>query len=114
MTKPKPIPWWQIPAIVTAVIAMLGVLGTLAVNYATYATLPSKVEAGEQKNQTQDKQIDRLITLQEYYQKQQQAPNQVSRPTGLREWDDTQRTFWCCDLPDRQSCFDQQQWRTCQ
>ena len=106
MKRPKP-QWWMWPAIMTGGIAAFGTLGTIAVNYATYAALPKRVEAGEAQNEAQDKQIDRLITLQEYYQKQQQQTQ------GLREYDGTDEQFWCCSLTDRQRCFDERLWKVC-
>src|SRR3990167_2907468 len=77
----KHLPWWQNLQIVAWVAGGLTAAGALIVGTARYINLPSQVEAGEQKNIQQDKQIDRLITLQEYYQ-QQQVPNQVSRPSA--------------------------------
>lgn len=109
MKKP---PIWQLPAII---VASVGALGTAAVVTARYVNLPAQVEAGEQKNVQQDKQIDRLITLQEYYQQQQQAPNQPRpRQVGLREWDEQEQTAWCCSEDDREVCWEQQLWRKCE
>jgi len=76
----KSLPWWQNLQIIAWVAGGLTAAGALIVGTARYINLPAQVEAGEQKNIQQDKQIDRLITLQEYYATQQQAPNQMSRP----------------------------------
>ena len=76
----KKLPWYQNLQILAWSVGGLTAAGALIVGTARYINLPAQVEAGEQKNVQQDKQIDRLITLQEYYQ-QQQVPNQVSRPS---------------------------------
>ena len=77
----KKLPWYQNLQILAWSVGGLTAAGALIVGTARYINLPAQVEAGEQKNVQQDKQIDRLITLQEYYQ-QQQVPNQVSRPSA--------------------------------
>ena len=76
----KKLPWYQNLQIIAWSAGGLTAAGALIVGTARYINLPAQVEAGEQKNVQQDKQIDRLITLQEYYATQQQAPNQMSRP----------------------------------
>ena len=106
-------PVWMMPALVTGSVAALGALGTLAVKSAEYIVLPGKVEATEYKNAIQDKQIDRLITLQEYYQQQQQqAPNQAA-PPAVREWKapDTGQ-WWCCE--ERSGCEQDADWYRCE
>lgn len=91
--KSKAPPWWQLPSII---VASLGALGTATVVIARYVTLPTRVEAGEQKNVQQDKQIDRLITLQEYYQQQQQVPNLPAPRTPRWEWRQDEEGNWYC------------------
>ncbi len=66
-------PWYQQFQILGYLVGGLAALGTLIVVSNKYIVLPQKVEAAEEKNAQQDKQIDRLITLQEYYQKQNVA-----------------------------------------
>lgn len=104
MKKP---PIWQLPAIL---VASVGALGTAAVVTARYVNLPAQVEAGEQKNVQQDKQIDRLITLQEYYAKQQ-TPNQSMHPSRTvtpQEWQDpNDGSWWYCS----QFCDKDENWR---
>ena len=78
--KPSKPAWWQLPAIIGGCVVGVGAMGTGVVKLAGFLTITDRVEAGEQKNTAQDKQIDRLITLQEYYAKQQQAPNQAAPP----------------------------------
>ena len=75
----KKLPWYQNLQIIAWSTGGLTAAGALIVGTARYINLPAQVEAGEQKNVQQDKQIDRLITLQEYYATQQ-SPNQMSRP----------------------------------
>jgi hypothetical protein len=108
-------PWFlSKPALITAGIAALGAAGTAIVKLADYIKLPDVVAQEAKRNDTQDQRLDKLITLQEYQQQQRpnQAPNRSSSP-GLREWDDTNQTMWCCQLPDRNACFDQTLWRRC-
>ena len=106
----KPLPWWQIPAIVAGSLAALTALGTGVVKLAGFLTLQERVEAGEQKNAEQDEVLNKLTGIQETWQ---QIYQQQQAPAGLREWDDAAQTFWCCDLADRQACFAQQRWRRC-
>src|SRR3990167_7338816 len=50
----------------------------------------------KQRNQLQEEYNKKLIDIQQQQQMpQQQYPNQ-SEPQGLRVWDDTTQTFWCC------------------
>ena len=97
--KKRTLPWWQLPALVTGGVAAVGTLGTLAVNYATYASLPSKVEAGEQRNELQDNAILELKKSNEIWQQiyQQQTQSRVQ----LR-WDAQAQRAYCDD--------GQQQW----
>ena len=97
MTK-RPLPWWQIPAIVTGVLASLGALGGLAINYATYAALPKKVEASEQKNAQQDEQLTELRSINKTWlniYQQQQTPNQAVPPRVERLWDSEEQRWYC-------------------
>lgn len=123
MAKRKPLAWWVIPGVVAASVTALGALGTVIVKGAAYITLPEKVEAGERKNSEQDEALSKLTAIQEtwqnIYQQQQQQPqyqnlpNPLPRTEGLREWDDTNQTFWCCPQSDRDACYTQQQWGRC-
>ena len=97
--KPTKPAWWLLPSIITGSLAAVGGLGTLAVNYATYAALPQKVEAGEQKNEEQDKQLNSLIQIQEYWKgiyAAQQVPNQAAPPVS-KYWDAEAHRYWCSD-----------------
>lgn len=120
MSEQKKPAWWMIPALITGSLAALGAMGTLAVNYATYAALPSKVEAVEQHNGAQDKQIDRLITLQEYYQKQDSRQSVAPSRSGGPRWRETDaHGFWCCDEERLNDCWltdneGRNQWWKCQ
>ena len=99
----------------------LAVLGTGVVVLARYITLPDRVEAGEQKNEAQDKQIDRLITLQEFYAKQQPPvpssvhPSSPQLPNGdkpvIREYDG--EDCWECVLESIEICWKRKAWRRC-
>lgn len=113
----KPMAWWVIPGIITGSVAAFGALGTMMVKGAAYITLPDRVEAGEQVNDRQDEALNKLTAIQEtwqqIYQRQQAAPTPAP---GLREWEESDQTFWCCPAPDaswRQWCFDADQWERC-
>ena len=101
--KPKKLQWWIIPSIATASFAGLGALGTFIVKSADYIKLPEVLASEVKRNDTQDQRLDKLITLQELYQK-----------SGLREWDGTDEQFWCCPMPDRDQCWEQKLWRVCE
>ena len=117
-------PWFKDFQIISYVVGGIAALGTAIVFTARYIELPSKVEAAEQKNVAQDKILDRLTVIEEQNQKliSNQAANQAnqanqsaqrSQPTGLREWDDDKQSFYCCDLDDRNECFDKDKWEKC-
>ena len=101
---------------------LYGVLATLVGGIVLWGSLPGRVAKAEQ-------QIDDLKgwakelqgytrAQQEYNQQQQQqqmpnAPVSLESPAGLREWEDTDQTWWCCPWQDRQQCYDQVAWRRC-
>ena len=111
-------PVWQLPAIIAGALAALGGLGTLAVHYATFATLPERVEAGEQKNVAQDESLNKLATIQDFWQKvyeqQQQATANAPQRQRLAQqtWQDPQTgTWWCCPFGDH--CERSDSWFEC-
>ena len=129
MTKPKVTPpVWQLPAIIGGIVIGIGAIGTGIVTASRFLTLPDRVEAGEAKNTSQDKQIDRLITLQEYYQQQQ--VNQVVPPHAPRGRtftdhrqavetrpfveQDEDGTWWCCWEPTEEDCDALATWELCE
>ena len=112
-----------------------GIVVAVATALTTYLGLPKRVEKVEAGQATLEDSLSQYLQAQKEalaeqrgYQKalnekvmQQQAPNEAAPPlasrTGLREWDDADQTFWCCDVSSeewRQWCFDFQQWRRCQ
>lgn len=96
----------------------LEVVGKLAnlvpTAYAAKATAEQVDEKFERYLERQDA-VNQAI--QGYTQQlQQHVPTAVRGappPPGLREWDPQRNLFWCCDLADRNVCFDQQAWRAC-
>lgn len=126
-------PWWMNFQIVAWVVGGLTALGTVTVMVARYIELPQKVEAAQQKNVEQDESINTLTAIQKtwqnIYQQQQQiqqrpanAPVTVKQPPArmqkpdppaFREWDETDRTFWCCDLGLREDCWKELAWYRC-
>ena len=108
----------MMPALITGSIAALGALGTLAVKSATYITLPDTVAEAVQKNTEQDQVLNKLTGIQEtwqqIYQQQQmpQAPNQVV-PRVLREYDEYNNSFWCCELSQQEACYENNAWYRC-
>lgn len=88
--------WYQQFQVIGYVVGGLAALGTVIVVSNRYIELPQKVEAAETKNTQQDRQIDRLITLQEYYQ--QQSVQQQTRPQAVwKERNDRTGEEWCTD-----------------
>ena len=127
MMSKKPLPWWQVPSIIAASVAGLAALGTGIVTASRFLTLPERVEAGEAKNATQDKQLDRLITLQEYYQQQQvnqaapAAPrsrtfNDHRQAEETRPWVevDEEGWAWCCFEATEADCDEHETWEVCE
>src|SRR3990167_3604271 len=97
--KPAKPAWWQLPAIIGGCLVGLGAVGTGIVKFSAYLTLPEKVEAGEVKNEEQDKQLNSLIQIQEYWKgiyAAQQAPNQAA-PHVSKYWDDEAQRYYCDD-----------------
>ena len=113
MSSRKAVPWWlSKPALITASVAALGAAGTAVVKLADYIRLPEAVAQQEQRNDTQDQRLDKLITLQEYYQQQQQVPNQPAQRPTYRYWTDDDGNCWRCDV--RWDCEQDQSWEVCE
>lgn len=120
--KRQPLAWWVIPSIITGSLAALGAVGTVIIQSANWLQLPAKVEAGEMTNQRQDEAINKLTAIQEYWkdvyatQQQQQVrppPAPAVQPQApLREWDDQDRTFWCCATTS-EDCWERSTWYQC-
>ena len=81
------------------------------VKLADYIRLPEAVAQQEQRNDTQDQRLDKLITLQELYQQQQQAPNSPAPRPTYRYWTDDRGDCWRCDV--RSDCEQDQHWERC-
>ena len=68
------------------------------------------IQQQQQAIETQNKIAEAIAG---YAAQQQHVPNQMI-PQGLREYDATTDILWCCELTDRQACFDQNQWYHCE
>lgn len=77
----------------------------------------------QQALEAQRYELERQFNQQllEMQRQQQQATQQWTPPyvpvlpqPMWREYDVTDETTWCCDLPTRQACFDEGQWRRCE
>ena len=84
MRVKKPVPIWQLPAIIAASVTALTVLGTGTVKLAKFLTVTDRVDAAEAKNAEQDDSIKNLSYIAGQNQQildrvtQQQVPNQAA------------------------------------
>jgi len=75
--------------IIASSLTAVGMISTAIVRASIYITLPERVDAGEVSDERQDKILDRITTLQEFYQ-QQAVSNQANvnpRPASPRRDD---------------------------
>lgn len=110
--KAKSAPWWQNFQIIAYVVGGLGALLTVAVVTAKYAELPTKVEAAEQKNASQDEAINKLTVINETWQQiyQQQQQQQVPNRSMVEVWRDDDGVQWCCES----QCGETMNWWRCE
>ena len=109
MTAAKKAPWWQSFQVIAYICAGLTAIGTGVVVLNKYLTLPDRVEAGEQKNQQQDKILDRVTAVLEYQQQIAQSNQPKSQVIKETDKDGT----WCCYEGDSQACWDNHTWKQC-
>ena len=69
----------------------------------------------QQRLEMQQQFNKQLLEIQQQQQPQyQNLPNPPPHVEGLREWDDTAQTFWCCPWTDREACYNAQAWERCE
>ena len=116
----KSTPWYQQFQIIAYVVAGLTALGGAVVVASKYINLPSaQAETQKQVEKVQGDVADLKGWAREIQgytratqQMQQQVPNQRA-PSSLRECEEGDIKCWCCDLSDRQACFDRNLWFHC-
>ena len=123
MTTRRVVPWWQqAPSLIIGGLTAVGLLGGVIVKLAGWIRLPETVEAMVQKNDEQDKLLERLTIIQEQNQQlfaiQQQllrAQTGETLPTDpVIRWEGPDGSAFCCAMSDATTCTANSAWRPCE
>ena len=123
MTKRRIVPWYQqAPSLIIGGLTAAGLLGGVIVKLAGWLTLPDTVQAMVQKNEDQDRLLERLTIIQEQNQALLQVQQSLLRAqTGellpsdpVIRWEGPDGSAWCCAMEEAQACTAQQAWRPCE